>query len=168
MERQVLRVDFIVFVDHIITCRRVEELYTLNGTGTMYAWSVSNLPWKSSLASFLPSWSNSSHCSFSISFTLVWFWFLVSVLSLQYFSTSCNTFWNSVGEMSSSWITCEMILVMLSNLLWANSLLASFFPCFTVWLLEIFVWELLKGKELPRTCLRQYQRASQHLWQILE
>ena len=35
MERQVLRVDFIVFVDHIITCRRVEELYTLNGTGTM-------------------------------------------------------------------------------------------------------------------------------------
>ena len=35
MEIQILRVDFIVFVDHKITCRRVEEVHILNGTDTL-------------------------------------------------------------------------------------------------------------------------------------
>ena len=40
--------------------------------------------------------------------------------------------------MSPSCIACEMILVMLSNLLWASSLIASCFSCFTVKILEDF------------------------------
>ena len=34
-EVEILRVDFIVSVDHKITCRKVEELLVLNGTGTL-------------------------------------------------------------------------------------------------------------------------------------
>ena len=33
---------FIVFIDHKITCRRVEKLHTLSGTGTLDTWSVSD------------------------------------------------------------------------------------------------------------------------------
>ena len=46
---------------------------------------------KSSLPSFLPCSSYYSRCSFVISFTLALAWFLISALSLQYFSTSCST-----------------------------------------------------------------------------
>ena len=38
--------------------------------------------------------------------------------------------------MSPSYIACEMILVMLSNLLWASSLIASCFSCFKVKILK--------------------------------
>ena len=34
-EVEILRVDFIVSVDHKITCRKVEKLLVLNGTGTL-------------------------------------------------------------------------------------------------------------------------------------
>ena len=71
---------------------------------------------KSSLPSFLPCSSNSSRCSFVISFTLALAWFLISALSLRYFSISYSTLWNSVGEITLSCIACEMILAMLSNL----------------------------------------------------
>ena len=40
--------------------------------------------------------------------------------------------------MSPSYIACEMILVMLSNLLWASSLITSYFSCFTVKILKDF------------------------------
>ena len=40
--------------------------------------------------------------------------------------------------MSSSCIACEMILAMLSNLLWASSLIASCFSYFTVKILKDF------------------------------
>ena len=40
--------------------------------------------------------------------------------------------------MSPSYIACEMILVMLSNLLWASSLITSYFSCFTVNILKDF------------------------------
>ena len=43
---------------------------------------------------------------------------------------------HSVGEISPSCIACEMILAMLSNLLWASSLIASCFSCFTVKILK--------------------------------
>ena len=43
-----------------------------------------------------------------------------------------------MGEMSSSCIACEMILAMLSNLLWASRLIKLCFPCFTVRVSEIF------------------------------
>ena len=46
---------------------------------------------KSSLPSCLPCSSNSSRCSFVIFLTLVLAWFLISALSLRYFSTYCNT-----------------------------------------------------------------------------
>ena len=93
---------------------------------------------KISLPSFLPCSSISSRCSFSICFTLALVRFLISALSLRYFSLSCNTLWNSVGEMSPSYIASEMISAILSNLLWASSIMASYFPCFTVWPLENF------------------------------
>ena len=48
------------------------------------------------------------------------------------------TLWNSVGETSSSCIACEMILAMLSNLLWARSLMESCFSFFTVKVLKDF------------------------------
>ena len=82
---------------------------------------------KSSSPSFLPCSSDSSRCSFVISFTLALAWFLISAFSLWYFSTSCSTLWNSLEEMSPSCITCQIILVILSNLLRASSLMA---PCF--------------------------------------
>ena len=93
---------------------------------------------KSSLPSFLSCSSISSHCSFVISFILTSAWFLISTLSLRYFSTSCSTLWNSVGETSPSYIACEMTLAMLSNLLWARSLIALCFSCFTVKILKDF------------------------------
>ena len=99
---------------------------------------------KISLPSFLPCSSNSSRCSFSIYFTLFYLRFLISALSLRYFSLSCNTLWNSLGEMSPSCIACEMISAMLSNLLWASSIMTSCFPCFTVWLLENFLVATVK------------------------
>ena len=41
--------------------------------------------------------------------------------------------------MSLSCIACQMISVMLSNWLWASSIMASYFPCFTVRVLEDFL-----------------------------
>ena len=117
----------------------MEGLHILNGTGTLDSWGVCAIFHKNfSLSSFIPCSSNSSCCSFSICFTLALVRFLISALSLQYFSTSCNTLWNSVGEMSPSCIACEMISVMLPNLLSASRLMALCLPCFTVWSLEIF------------------------------
>ena len=43
-----------------------------------------------------------------------------------------------MGEISPSCIACEMILAMLSNLLWASSLIASCFSCFTMKILKDF------------------------------
>ena len=43
-----------------------------------------------------------------------------------------------MGEISPSCIVCGMILAMLSNLLWASSLIASCFSCFTVKILKDF------------------------------
>ena len=43
-----------------------------------------------------------------------------------------------MDEISPSCITCEMILAMLSYLLWASSLMASYFSCFTVKVLKDF------------------------------
>ena len=40
--------------------------------------------------------------------------------------------------MSPSCIACEMMLAMLSNLLWASSLIKLCFSCFTVRVLEVF------------------------------
>ena len=94
---------------------------------------------KSSLPFFLPCLSNSSRCSYVICLTLALIWFLISALSSWHFSTSCNTLWNSMDEMCPSCIACEMILAMLSNLLWASSLKASCFSCFTVRVLKDFV-----------------------------
>ena len=91
---------------------------------------------KSSFSSFLSCASNSSHCYFIISFTLALAWFLISALSLRYFSASCSTLWNSVGEVSSPCTACGMILVILSNLLRKSSLIASCFSFFTVKILR--------------------------------
>ena len=44
LEIQVLRVDFIVFVDHKITCRMAEEIHTLSGTCTLDTWSFCDFP----------------------------------------------------------------------------------------------------------------------------
>ena len=68
--------------------------------------------------------SNPLCCSFVIYFVFVLAWFLISALSLRYFSTSCNTLWNSISEISLSYIACEIISAILSSLLWARSLLA--------------------------------------------
>ena len=65
-------------------------------------------------------------------------WFLISALSFRNFSTSCNTLWNSMDEMSPSCIACEMISAILSNLLWASSFIVSCFLCFMVKVLEDF------------------------------
>ena len=43
-----------------------------------------------------------------------------------------------MGEISPSYIACEMILAMLSDFLWASSLIASCFSCFTVKILKEF------------------------------
>ena len=48
--------------------------------------------------------------------------------------------------MSLSCIACEMISAMLFDLLWASSIMASCFPCFTVWLLENFRLATVKRK----------------------
>ena len=34
--------SFIIFMDHKITCRRVEEIHILNGIGTLYTWRICN------------------------------------------------------------------------------------------------------------------------------
>ena len=49
--------------------------------------------------------------------------------------------------MSPSCIACEMMLVMLSNLLWARRLIASCFSCFTVKILKDFgVMAVARGR----------------------
>ena len=82
---------FIVFIDHKITCLRAEELHILNGLALWIPGMFAIFHKNSSLPSFLSCLSNSSHCSFVISFTLVLVWSLISALSLRYFSTSCST-----------------------------------------------------------------------------
>ena len=42
LERQILRVDFMVFADHKVTCCKVEELQILNGSDTLDTWSINN------------------------------------------------------------------------------------------------------------------------------
>ena len=101
---------------------------------------------KISLLSFFPCLSISSRYSFSICFTLALVQFLISALSLRYFYLSCNTLWNSLGEMPSSCIACEITLAVLSNLLWTSSIIALCFPCFTVWPLENFRVGTVKRK----------------------
>ena len=93
---------------------------------------------KSSLPSFLPCASNSSRCSLVICFTLSLVWLLISAINVRYFSTSCNTLRNSVEEMTPSCIACEMILAMLSNLLWVSSSMESFFYFLMVKVLKDF------------------------------
>ena len=76
---------FIVFIDHKITCRRVEEIHILNMALTPWVPEVFAIFRKKSfLPSLLPCPSNSSHRSFIISFTLVLAWFLISAFSLRY------------------------------------------------------------------------------------
>ena len=108
---------FIIFIDYKITCRRVREPDILNGINTLGTWRICDFSYKILFAFF----SSLSIYFFSLFFhNLFYFglaWFLISALSLRYFSTSCSTLWNSVGEISPSCIACEMILVMLSNLL---------------------------------------------------
>ena len=81
---------------------------------------------KSSLPSFLPCLSNRFHLGLGL------------VPNISQFPISCSTLWNLVGEISPSCSACEMILAMLSNLLWASSLIASCFSCFTVKILKDF------------------------------
>ena len=80
---------------------------------------------KFSSPSFVRCSSIFSRCSFTIFFSLALAWLLISALSLQFFSFSCNILWNSVGEISTPCIGCEMILAMLSNLPWASTLMES-------------------------------------------
>ena len=64
--------------------------------------------------------------------------------------------------MSLSCNACEMILAMLSNMLWASSLTELCFPCFTVRVLEIFRVMGVPREEARLVRLRQCQRAIQH------
>ena len=59
-------------------------------------------------------------------------WSLISAFSLRHFFSSYNILWNSVGEISPSSITCEMILTMLSNLPWTSSLMELRFSRATI------------------------------------
>ena len=147
---------------HKITCRMVVEIHILNNIDTLGTWRVCN----NNNNSFLSCSSNSSPCSFVICFILAVAWFLISVLSLRYFSTTCNTLWNSVGEISPSCVACEMILAMLSNLLWARSLMELCFSCFTVKVLKDFRVMTVASERSRLARLRQHQRAGQHRWQM--
>ena len=53
------------------------------------------------------------------------------------------------GEISPSCIACEIILAMLSNLLWESSLIASCFSCFMVKILKDFC-EMAVARERSR------------------
>ena len=77
-------------------------------------------------------------CSVKIFFSLAMAWLLISALSLGYFSFFCNILWISVGEISLSCITCEMVSAMLSNLPWASSLMVSCFSQGTIEALRYF------------------------------
>ena len=65
-------------------------------------------------------------------------------LSLKYFSNSCNNLWNWVGKISISYIAFEIILVILSYLPWPSSLVASWFSCFTVFILKYSAREKIR------------------------
>ena len=65
------------FVDHKITCHKVEELHILNDSDTLVPEVFAIYCKKSSLPSFLPCSSNSSRYSFVICFTLAMAWFLI-------------------------------------------------------------------------------------------
>ena len=54
------------------------------------------------LSFFLLYSSNFSRCCFAICLILVLVWFIISGLSLQYFSIPFNTLWNSIDEVSES------------------------------------------------------------------
>ena len=94
---------------------------------------------KNSFLSFLLLYSsNFSRCCFVICLTLVLAWFIISGLSLRYFSIPCNTLWNSIDEVSQSYIACGIILAMLFNLISASSLIASCYYCFMITILKDF------------------------------
>ena len=127
-----------VFVDHKITYCRVEEPHILNGTGTLVPEVFAIFCKKSFIPSFLPCSSNFCGCFFLICLAMASAWFIISAFNLRYFSTSWSTLSNSVGEISPSCIACEMILDMLSNLLWARNLMESCFSRLTLRGLEDF------------------------------
>ena len=130
-------VNFIVFIYHKITCYEVEGLHVLNGIATPWIPEVSAIFCaKFSLPSFLPCPSNSSRCSFAICLTLV-LACLVSNISLK-FTVFFYLLQYLMIFMSMSCIACEMISVILCNLLWASCLVASRFSCFTVNVLKDF------------------------------
>ena len=115
---------------------------------------------KFSSPSFLPCSSIFSHCSFMIFFSLAMAWLLISALSLRYFSFSCNTLWNSVGEISPSCIAYKMILAMLSNLPWESSLMESYFSRATIEAIRYFRVAGVIGEKSGRTLLKTIQTGS--------
>ena len=60
-----------------------------------------------------------------------------------------------MGEVSPSCIACEMILDMLSNLVWASSLIESCFSCFTVYILKDFHRIAVAGERCRLAPLKQ-------------
>ena len=130
LAKQTLRVDFIVFVDHKITSRKVEGLHVLNGTDTLDTWSVYNFSWNIFLAFF----SSLFEQFFSLLFSDLSYHSLglVSNISLKF---AISFHFLQYFMKFNGW---EMILTMLSNLLWAGSLMASCFSGFMVKVLKCF------------------------------
>ena len=95
-----------------------------------------------------------------IFFSLAMAWLLISALSLRYFSFSCNTLWNSVGEISPSCIAYKMILAMLSNLPWESSLMESYFSRATIEAIRYFRVAGVIGEKSGRTLLKTIQTGS--------
>ena len=104
------------------------------------------------LSFFLLYSSNFSRCCFVICLILVLAWFIISGLSLRYFSIPCNTLWNSIDEVPQSYIACGIILAMLLNLISASSLIASCYSCFMITILKDFCVTAVARKK-PRLIL---------------
>ena len=110
----------------------MEELYILNGTDTLDTWSI----WDFSQKIFFAFFSSLFEYFFSLFFCDLFYVGLGLIpnitLTFTIFFYLLQYLRDSMGGISPSWIACEMIFAMLSNLLLAWSLLESCFSYFTV------------------------------------
>ena len=107
------------------------------GTVTLDTWSTFDFLWKIFFTFFLSLFKQFFLLFFCDLFCLGFS--LISKISPILF-TFCNTSSSSIDEMLSAYIFCGAISDMLFNLLYKGSLIVSCFSCFTVNILNIFVY----------------------------
>ena len=157
----------LIFIDHKTTCCKAVVLHALSGIDTLDTWYLKYLQFVIKI--FLAFLSSLVKQLLSLFFCDLFYldFNMVSNISLKFmisFYISCNSLWKSVDE---------IMLAMLSNLLWASSLISWCFSCFALNILKEFYVIGIAWENEGYFHLMQYKETSQcHLqmqhWKSLQ